>query len=249
MTYRCIDLETTGLPVDGGDPTGIMEAGWCDMRFDIIKPPESVFVDCGIPVSIGARAVHHISDAMVAGQIRPDEACKLIADGAHEYLCAHNIDHEKYYVGAGVNAATGEERKWLCSYKTALRIWPDAPGHKLQELRYFLKLDDTDDFDLALAEPPHRAAGDAYVCAHLLRRILHEPKITVEQLVRWSSGPALLYMCYMKKHKGKPWSQVVREDRAYLTWIFEESDITDRDIRATVKYWLKQTETGAHASG
>lgn len=249
MTYRCIDFETTGLPVDGGEPTGIMEAGWCDMRFDIIKPPEGVLVNCGIPCSIPARAVHHISDAMVAEAIRPDEACRMIAEGRHEYLCAHNIDHEKHYVGPGVIEETSEERKWLCTYKTALRIWPDAPGHKLQELRYFLKLDEAEDFDPALADPPHRASGDAYVCMHLLRRELKE--VTVEQMVRWSSGPALLYMCFMKKHKGKPWSQVAHDDRPYLDWIFNKSDITDRDIRATVKYWLNQTATqaAAHPSG
>ena len=103
------------------------------------------------------------------------------------------------------------------------------------EMRYFLKLDDSEDFDPKLAMPPHRAAADAYVCAHLLRRILAEPKITVEQLVRWSSGPALLYMCFLKKHKGTPWSQVPKD---YLRWITEKSDITDRDIRATAKYYL-----------
>jgi exodeoxyribonuclease X len=234
MTYRCVDLETTGLPSDE-EPSGIVEIGWCDMRFDIIHAPKSVLVDCGIPVTIEARAVHHISDEMVAGELKPGAACMLLADGNHEYLCAHNIDHEKHYVGPGVVAATGEERKWVCTYKTALRIWPDAPGHKLQELRYFLNLDDAEDFDPKFADPPHRASADAYVCAHLLRRILHEPKITIEQLVRWSSGPALLWMCFLKKHKGTPWKDVPKD---YLDWIVNKSDITDRDIRATAKYYL-----------
>lgn len=246
MTYRTIDFETTGLPIEGGEPTGIMEAGWCDMRFDIIKPPEGLLVNCGIPVSIPARAVHHISDEMVIGAIKPDAACRILTEGRHEYLCAHNVDHEKHYVGPGVIAETDKERQWICTYKTALRIWPEAPGHKLQELRYFLSLDDADDFDPALADPPHRAPADAYVCAHLLRRELKEA--TVEQMVRWSSGPALLYMCFMKKHKGKPWSVVAHEDRPYLDWIFNKSDVNDRDIRATVKYWLNQT-TGPHPAG
>jgi exodeoxyribonuclease X len=237
MTYRCIDFETTGLPVEGGEPTGIMQAGWCDLRFGIIKPPQGMFVDCGIPVTIEARAVHHISDEMVAGEPRPDQALKEISTGGHDYLCAHNIDHEKHYIGPGIRA-DGEAREWICTYKTALRIWPDAPGHKLQELRYFLKLDEAEDFDPKLAEPPHRAPGDAYVCAHLLRRILTESKATSEQLVRWSSGPALLYMCFMKKHKNTPWKDVPRD---YLDWIVNKSDITDRDIRATAKYYLTRS--------
>jgi exodeoxyribonuclease X len=246
VTYRCLDAETTGLPSDE-TPSGVMELGWCDMRFDIIKPPVSVLVDCGIPVSIEARAVHHISDEMVAGELTPDEAMKLVTDGPHEYVCAHNIDHEKKYVGTGFLPGTQEQRKWLCTYKTALRIWPDAPGHKLMELRYFLKLDDAEDFDPKLATPPHRAPADAYVCAHLLRRVLKE--VTVEQMVRWSSGPALLYMCFMRKHKGKPWHQVAQDDRPYLEWIFNKSDVQDRDIRATVKYYLNRTAKGPSAEG
>lgn len=203
------------------------------MRFDIIKPPVSFLVDCGIPVSIGARATHHISDEMVAGEVKPDEACRIIADGDHEYLCAHNVDHEKSYVAPGTRQSDNLDRKWVCTYKTALRIWPEAPGHKLHEMRYFLQLDASEDFDPKLADPPHRAGADAYVCAHLLRKILKE--ITIEQAIRWSSGPALLYMCFLKKHKGTPWKDVPKD---YLDWIVNKSDITDRDIRATAKYYL-----------
>ncbi len=232
MTYRGIDLETTGLPREGV-PTGIMEAGWCDMRFDIIKPPVSVLVDCGIPVEIEARAIHHISDEMVAGELKPDKVVSMIAAGDHDYCVAHNVDHEKHYIGTGFKPGTEEMRPWICTYKTSLRIWPDAPGHRLMELRYFLNLDDADDFEAKFAEPPHRAPADAYVCIHLLRRILKE--ITVEQAVKWSSGPALLYMCFLKKHKGTPWKDVPHD---YLDWILNKSDITDRDIRATAKYYL-----------
>lgn len=251
MTYRCVDAETTGLPEDG-TPSGIMELGWCDLRFGIIKPPVSVLVDCGIPVTIGARAVHHISDEMVAGEIGPSQAIAMFADGPHEYVCAHNVDHEQKYIGAGFNPMADEDpengrplRKWLCTYKTAFRIWPEAPGHKLMELRYFLDLDSAEDFDPKLAWPPHRAPADAYVTAHLLRRILQE--VTIEQMVRWSAGPALLYMCFMKKHKNKPWHEVAREDPSYLDFILNKSDITDRDIRATAKYWF--TRVNAEKTG
>ena len=88
--------------------------------------------------------------------------------------------------------------------------------------------DRPEDMDLG-----REAGADAYVCAHLLRRILQE--ITVEQAVKWSSGPALLYMCFMRKHKGTPWKDVPRD---YLDWVVNKSDITDRDIRATAKYYL-----------
>lgn len=255
MTYRVLDVETTGFPSDqkDGDPTGMMEIAWTDLSIDgVIKPPVSMLVDSGIPVSIGARAVHHISDEMVAGEINPSEACGLAAQGDHIFVCAHNIDHEKHYIGPGVALGTDIERSWICTYKVAFRFWPEAPGHKLMELRYFLKLDDAEDFDPKLATPPHRAGADSYVCAHLLRRVLAEAKaqnIEHDRLVKWSSGPALLVMCWMKKHKGQTWATVAREDRPYLEWIVSDKcDLQDRDIRATVRYWLRQTE-GQKTSG
>lgn len=250
MEFRTVDLETTGLPSEDedGPPTGIMEVGYCDFtEGEPIGSPVGHLVDCGIPVTIEARAVHHISDAMVAGKMKPTEACALLAGGRHEFLVAHNVDHEKHYIGPGVNPETDEERAWLCTYKTSLRIWPDAPGHKLQELRYFLDLDSAPDFDPKLAEPPHRAPADAYVTAHLLRRILEwtateqaiADKVDVPRLVKWSSGPALLVMCWMKKHKGTLWSQVPTD---YMRWIVEKSDVKDRDILATCKYWIKKKD-------
>lgn len=243
MNFRSIDLETTGLPEQDGLPSGIMQIGWCDGNMDDpIPPPKSAFVNCGIGVSIEARAVHHISDDMVADAIGPTEACGILAAGDFEYQVAHNIDHEKHYVGAGFKPGTEDPREWICTYKTAFRIWPDAPGHKLHELRYFLDLDAESDFNPECCQMPHRAPDDAYVGAHLLRRILVEAEqkdIPVSKLVHWSSGPALLVICFMKKHKGTPWSKVPVD---YMRWIVEKSDVKDRDILATCRYWIRMRD-------
>ena len=240
--YRCCDVETTGFfdKKEDATPSGMMEIAWCDLKEGVVSRPTSHLVDCGIPVTIEARAVHHISDEMVLGEMRPDEACRILAEGDHRYLVAHNTDHESHYVGPGVVRVDGEdvERQWLCTYKIALRLWPDAPGHKLQELRYFLKLDEADGFESKLALPSHRAGPDAYVGCHLLRKVLAEAvvqNIDHDRMVKWSKGPALLYMCFLKKHKGTPWSQVPKD---YLSWIVNKSDITDRDIGATAKFYL-----------
>lgn len=247
LHLRACDVETTGLPgeEDTVPTSGVMQIGWCDYVVgDPIGQPVGFYVDCGIPVSIGARAVHHISNEMVAGEMPPDEACRRLGNAPFTALVAHNIDHEKRYLGAGFKPGTEELREWLCTYKIAFRLWPDAPGHKLQELRYYLELDNVDDFNPKFAEPPHRAPADAYICAHLLRRVLHEAaeqKIAFERLVKWSSGPALLTMCWMKKHKGETWASIARTDRPYLQWIYDSFDSKDRDLIATVKYWLKQT--------
>jgi exodeoxyribonuclease X len=241
VKIRCIDTETTGVPSDEETGHALVEIGWCDLSeastIDgtdyVVGEQAGELVNPGRPIPVQARAVHHISDEDVQDAIHPDEACMILNDGDHTHCCAHNIDFEKKFVGIG-------DRKWLCTYKTALRLWPDAPGHKLGELMYFLEIDKEPDFVKEKAFPAHRAPPDAYLCAFVLRKILRTHD-DVEELIRWSNGPALLYMCFMKKHKNKPWATVAREDRPYLVWIYEQSDVKDRDIRATVKYWLNLT--------
>ena len=232
MIIRTIDFETTGLMDSEESRDAICETGCCDLDDKgYISLPVGTLVNPGKPIPVPARAVHHISDQDVADAINPTTACRLLMEPRPDYFCAHNIDYEKKFFGGG-------DVPWICTYKTALRIWPDAPGHKLQELRYFLDIDADADFDPRLAERPHRAPDDAYVTAFVLRKVLeHE---SIETLVRWSNGPALLYMCFMKKHKGKPWAQVAEEDRDYLDWIYNKSDVKDRDIRATVKFYLNK---------
>lgn len=246
MIFRCHDFETTGLPTAEGEKHGIMEVGFCDLVDNRVGPVTGFLVNPGRPTSIEARAVHHISDADVADAMSPTDACMILMgqkgapltretpEEKPDYFVAHNIDMERAFFGGG-------EVPWLCTYKCALRIWPNAVGHKLQELRYILDVDRNPDFNPEYASHPHRAPDDAYVLAFVLREMLAEAarqEIPIDKLVKYSSGPALLTMCFMKKHKGKLWSQVAREDPSYLDFIVNKSDITDRDIRATARYYL-----------
>lgn len=239
MRIRSLDLETTGLKTDETPRQGIVEIGYSDVV--LVEPGKyrvehgfGMLVNPGMPCSIEARAVHHIPQSEIyAKGVSPDAACAELMRGEIDYFCAHNRDHEIEFFGGG-------ETPWLCTYKCGVRIWPDAPGHKLQELRYFLEIDDEADFDPALASRPHRAPDDAYVGAFVLRRLLVDAaaqNVDVDALVRWSNGPALLQMCFMKKHKGTLWKDVPTD---YMRWIVDKSDVKNRDILATVRYHLRQ---------
>lgn len=127
----------------------------------------------------------------------------------------------------------------ICTFKISLRVWPEAPAHNLQILRYWLDIDSEPDFEPALALRPHRAPDDAYVTAFLQRRLLKE--VDVETMVRWSRGPALLSRMTFGKHKGEFWKDVAKKDRDYLNWIVDKSDFDDRNVLATARYYLKQT--------
>lgn len=237
---RVVDFETTGIPTPE-DKHAMVEAGWCDLipadggGWRIVGPMSSL-VNPGRAISLEAMAVHHLRDCDVADAASPTDICRMLADGA-DIFCAHNMDFDSQFFGGG-------DKPWICTYKSALRLWPEAPSHKNQVLRYFLKLDDDDaGFDSALTLPPHRAGPDAYTTAHILKACL--AKAPIELLIKWSTGPALLAKVGFGKHRGMKWSDVPID---YLQWI-GKSDMTDRDVRATAKHYLKIASARRNAEG
>lgn len=224
---RCIDFETTGVP----SPTerhAIVEAGWCDLAFNedhgTISEPVSMLVNPGRAIPPEASAVHHIVDRDVAGAPPQAEALAKIGDGVAVW-CAHNADFEKEFIGV---------KPLVCTFKAALRIFPDVTSHALQVLRYALKFDDLPDFEIGWCADAHRAGADAYLAAVLLRELLG--KASLGDIERWSRGPALLVTVTFGKHAGMKWKDLPTD---YLKWVAENID-DDRNKRATAKYYLKQ---------
>jgi len=199
--YRAIDVESTGIPSET-ERHALVEIGWCDVvgarGAEMVMDPASILVNPGRPIPAEASAIHHLRDCDVVDAVPPDVACAEVAK-AGDYYVAHNAAFDPQFFGGG-------DKPWIDTWKCALRVWPDAPSHKLQVLRYWLKFDDNPQFDRTCSEPAHRAGADAYCCAFLLVELLNAS--TVEQLVKWSSGPALLVTCYMNKHRNKRWRDV-----------------------------------------
>jgi exodeoxyribonuclease X len=229
--FRVIDFETSGIPTED-EKHAICEIGFCDVTMAdgawTVGEVRSMFVNPGRPIAIEARAVHHIPDSVLFDA--PPVTLGFTAlmadmDPASTCFVAHNAAFEQEFFGGG-------EVPWVCTYKSALRIWPDAPSHSNQVLRYFLDLD----LDHDTAMPPHRAGPDAYVTAHLMARIL-DSGADPEDLIRWTSGPALLPRCPLHKHKGKKWEDVPTD---YLNFIVFKSSGLSRDVIANAKLHLKK---------
>ena len=220
---RVIDLETTGLDLDdevveiGAVDLDVDTGEICDVASQIIRPCKSIPAD--------ACAVHHITDDDVAGAPSWPEVWPRIFNGAQNVIAfaAHNASFESKWIGAELL----REKPLICTYKAALRIWPDAPEHKNQTLRYWLKLP----VDRDRTIPTHRALPDAYVTAHLLHKILTSGAC-VDDIVLWSGQPALLHIVAFGKHKGLKWADV---PDGYLDWTIFKSDITDENIRHTAQ--------------
>lgn len=225
MFIRVFDFETTGVPTNE-QRHAICEVGWCDIVDGRIGEPHSFLINPGRPIPIEATAVHHITDAMVAGAPPPDVACRALSMGNPDVFFAHNADFEREFFGGEPLA---------CSYKIALRFWPEAEKHSNQFLRYFFGFE----LDRAKTEPPHRAGQDAYVTAHIVARIMEEAAargISMDEMIRWSKGPALLPRIPFGKHRGSRWEDLPTD---YLRWIVDKSDL-DRDAKANARHHLKQ---------
>ncbi len=227
---RVIDLETTGQGFADG---GVVEVGWQDVarddagRWALRGGPGAMLVNPGNPVSPATSAIHHIIDEDVAGApswqnaapgvLQPDEAGRPLA------LVAHRSAFEQRWC---LPALSGRAR-WICTYKCALRLWPDAPTHSNQGLRYWRR---PAGLDRATGLPAHRAGPDAYVTAHHVRDML--AMVPVEQLLAWSAEPALLVRVPFGPYRGRSWQDL--DDQALDRIIAGESG-GNQDVAFTAR--------------
>ena len=224
--FLILDTETTGL-----DPATdrVVELGWTKLQDGEIFGPCNMLVNPGRPIPPQASAVHHIVDADVAGAQLLEVVAQMITEDADAILVAHHNRFDEPFLAP----VLGGKRIAIDTYRCALHLWPDAPSHTNQVLRYWLIAEGMITGLLPeLAEPAHRAGPDTYVTAHILRAMLQ--LASVEQLIQWSNELPLLPTCYLKAHKGKPWRDV---PDGYLSWVVSHSTM-DEDIRYTANYWL-----------
>lgn len=225
---RVIDFETTGLPEDEG--AAVCEVGLVDV--DLGRPDLPVsggwssLINPGRPIPPELSAVHHIVDADVEKMPAFDIAERALAARLteHDVFVAHKADFEQHFF-------PGDGRRWVDTYKCALRAWPDAPGHSNQVLRFWLGLD----VDRERCQPVHRALPDAYVTAHILRKLLFMRPLA--RLVELSAKPGFLPRLTFGKHRGHSFEEVARDHPDYLEWYLREDD-PDPDVAYTARWHL-----------
>ena len=218
---RVFDFETTGLdPAEGAE---VCELGFSDLLPDgtITDPVSELFGISGkMPPDV--RAVHHIHSDDLLGL--PFFAPSHL--GVSAVYAAHNAKFELQFVTPPTPV--------ICTYKAALRVWPDAPSHANYALAYWLEdravIDPLDRFK---SQPAHRAGPDAYVTAHILRVLTSEA--TTEDMIQWTSEPAVQSRIGFGKHRGQRWSEV---DDGYLRWVLGQD--FDEDTKWNVQRELER---------
>lgn len=216
-----IDTETTGMD---HEKDRLVELAACWMVPDLGLAQFSAICDPGIPIPPEAMAVHHITDSMVSGFQTQEHNAGLLQAGAgpDTIWAAHNAAFDRGFLPQ----LPGQ---WICTWRCSMHLWPEAPGHGNQVLRYWLKLP----VDLPEGLYPHRALYDAVVTHALLMRMLETH--SVEDLLRLSLEPVILHTVRFGKHRGMLWSEVPRD---YLQWVRRQTDM-DPDVMHTVKHILR----------
>ena len=228
VLLRVIDIETTGL----APPAEIIEFGRVDVNTNgtvKIGPPLARLYRPlnGIPPE--TMAIHHLTET----DFKPDtpictvERLQLAVWGGPkpDALVAHNCDFERSFISSSIS----KNLPWICTYRVALRVWPEAPLHSNQVLRYWKGLN----LDPALAMPPHRAGPDAWVTAYLLAELLQI--VSVEEMISWTSQPKQFPSMPFGIHRGRRWRDI---PTPYLEWLARQAGM-DRDVISCAELELK----------
>lgn len=235
---RVVDLETTDVAPPSDGTAGVCEIGFCDVQLIgegwRVLGGEAVFVHPGCPIPPQASAIHQIVDDDVAeAETWPAAALSILEpcrDGMPiTAFAAHKASFERQWLDGLVT------KPWICTYKAALRLWPDAPAHGNQALRHW---QGPHGLNRTVADIAHRAWPDAYVTAHLLRDMLNDGA-QVEDLIRWTDEPALLKKIGFGKHRGALWSEVPID---YLAWVRLQD--FDEDVLFTAGVELERRSQG-----
>lgn len=228
-TIRVIDLETTGFE----PPAEVVEIACADVDIEtkqvassgrqrLVKPSHA------IPPEVSA--IHHLLDEDVAEAESWEEVWPQFHRADVVAYAAHNANFERQFITDGMTGGAA----WICTYKCALRLWPNAPTHSNFGLFYWRRPAGANRDMLRLS---HRAMPDAYVTSFHLRDMLSLAPI--EQLIQWSSQPALQVKCNIGKNRGKLWKDV---DSGFLSWLLDKD--FDEDVKFTAQYHLDQRQRG-----
>lgn len=166
-----IDLEVTGI-----DPEvdRIVEVGIIWFK-DGERREWHTLVNPEVPIPPTASAVHHITDADVAAAPTFDKVAPLIRRVLkHSTVMAHAAEMDALILGAELGEHI-EPSEWICTWRLARHLYPLAPAHGNQELRYWLALDPGAD------SRPHRALGDARTTFELALHLLTDLPAEVQR--------------------------------------------------------------------
>lgn len=223
-----LDTETTGL-----DPSEHALVELAAVGVDKQDEVYETLINPYMEIPPEAKAVHHITEKMCREAPTDMRATIDLLDYFErpEVIVAHNAKFDRGFLEK-LFAQYDYYPKWICTYKSSVVVYPNAPSHSNQVLRYWLGTEPKLPEGLA----PHRALYDVLVTREIFQSLLTHK--TINELHQISSNPLLLQRVSFGKHKGSLWSEV---DRGYLQWIVRQPDgEMNEDVLFTAKHYLER---------
>ena len=187
-------------------------------------------------IEIDAMEVHHITEERVKDCL-PVDPEKLKPYFAGRTAVAHNAPFD-VAVMAREGITVGE---YIDTLKVAQHLLPELSSHRLQYLRYALKL------TVGESATAHDAGGDVEVLIALFKHLKHtvmalfllDEDGAVEKMVELTSKKVLMKKLPFGKFKDQLFSDVVKTvaGRDYFVWLMRQPDISD-SIKDTIEHHL-----------
>lgn len=230
---RTIDLETTGARPPAH---AVCEIGWQDVvetdtGWEVAGDDGSMLIDPERPIPPVTQAVHHITDEDVSGAPKfRDVAKEILRPGKGCIgLAAHRVSFESRFCTPELTGGL----PWICTWKSALRCYPDSPSFSNQVLKYWRK---PKGLDRQRALPVHRAFPDAYTTAFHLRDMLNTEGSQV--LMEWTNLPGKLPRVPRGDLRGTMWRDLT--DLQLIPFLTDR----DPDIRYSAEIEAAKRENG-----
>jgi exodeoxyribonuclease X len=227
----CIDFESTNQDPKLAHPVEVA------LYSDILSFESLIFCE-DIPAE--TSAVHHIiADDVFNSPTWENMKATLqlhISSDPQTILVAHNAEYEKTILGEFCPV------EWICTYKCAVRVWPEAPNYKNETLRYWLGLGER---GRNVHQQTHSAMHDCVVTWLVFNKLLEI--VSLEQMIEWTKLPIKFTKIPFGKHKGQTWDTV---PGPYLDWIMKQADMSV-DIKYCVQEELtkRKSNYATHRSG
>jgi len=243
--YILFDTETTGA---GENDRIIQIGGMIVHNRDTIEVYDELCL-ADVPISIEAMEVHNITPDVIENQPSFNDlefSKKLLEYNMPEnYLIAHNISFD-----LAMLEKEGFENHYtlIDTLRCAKHLLPDSPYHRLQYLRYALKLYTAEGAEankLGITIKAHDAIGDVLVMKLLLSELVKHTQEKFPEtnpmvkLAELTQTPVFIKTFKFGKYKDREIAEIVKADKSYITWMQKNLDL-DEDMIYTLEHYLAQ---------
>lgn len=224
MKLRLYDTETTAL---NGE---IVEVAYTDISDGTYTAPVSSLIKPNGPIMFGAMATHLITDEMVSGAPVWTDVQSLYLPDGDMYVGSHNWKFDKKMLGEGF-----QNNKSICTLELVRRLIPKSELDSYSNLAVYFYLELHKKFDWPHGGA-HRAAYDVEITARVLIELMERFDKTLDDCYNLLNG----FNCTFKKHYGKLWADVVKEDVDYVRWLLDNGKVWDDEVKDRLSKMMEE---------